>query len=485
MTETLAPAPIVFRGNLKDASEPLLHAWEHTVGSGHATLALRADWQRQLARCRKELGFRHVRLHGLLNDDMGTLMMENDQLVYSFFNADQIFDFLLSINMKPFVELSFMPSTLSSGDTIVFHYKGNVTPPRDYAAWGALMAKLAAHWVERYGIGEIEQWFFEVWNEPNLKAFWTGSQEDYFRLYKTTSESIKGIDPRLKVGGPATAGNAWIPEFLDYCRKNALNPDFISTHHYPTDAFGKPGDDTIAQLAASSRSVLRDQAQTAKAQSGDRPLYYTEWCTSSNPFDDLHDRPYASAFIIKTVLECRNLVQGYSYWTFSDIFEENYFSSVPFHGGFGLTTIYGTPKPAFRAYELLHRLGSELIALDGNHPTVDAWLARATGALQLLVSNHALPRHPVKTELVRFELRNAPLIRSATIERIDEENANARGRWEEMGKPDSLQPAGVEALELASQMTKRPHSIQISEIMVSLELWIPPHGVALITLEID
>jgi len=156
------------------------HFWEHTVGSGHAPLALRADWQAQMLRCHEELGFQHVRFHALLSDDMGTLICEEDKLLYSFFNSDRIIDFLLSIRMRPFVELSFMPETLSSGNTTVFRYQANITPPKDYEQWATLVKKLAAHWVERYGVAEVRQWFFEVWNEPNLQAFWPASQEDYF-----------------------------------------------------------------------------------------------------------------------------------------------------------------------------------------------------------------------------------------------------------------------------------------------------------------
>ncbi|MHB1922675.1 MAG: GH39 family glycosyl hydrolase, partial [Chitinophagaceae bacterium] len=159
-------------------SSPFPHYWEHTIGSGHATLALRADWQRQLLRCHQELGFKNVRFHGILSDNMGTLVCENDRLIYSFFNADQVFDFLNSIGMHPFVELSFMPLTLSSGPTTVFRYRGNVTPPKEYAEWEVLIFKIVQHWVTRYGLEKVRNWYFEIWNEPNLAAFWTGSQQD-------------------------------------------------------------------------------------------------------------------------------------------------------------------------------------------------------------------------------------------------------------------------------------------------------------------
>ena len=470
--------------SLDAATVPLPHVWEHTVGSGHATLALRADWQRQLTRCRRELGFRHVRFHGLLSDDMGTLVRESDALVYSFFNADQIFDFLLSIDMRPFVELSFMPTALSSKDNSVFHYRGNITPPASYEAWETLIRKVTQHWVERYGASEVRRWFFEIWNEPNLPAFWTGSQADYFRLYQHAVRAIKGVDSALRVGGPATADNAWIDAFMDFCDKSATPVDFVSTHHYPTDAFGKPGDDTVSQLAASRRSVLRDEAAKARTEGRGKPLYYTEWSTSSNPFDELHDQPYAAAFIIKTVMEARSLVQGYSYWTFSDIFEENYFASMPFHGGFGLLTVDGIPKPAYRAYHLLHRLGDQILPVKGEHATVDVWVTRKEKCVTILVTNGALPRHAISTEQVAMHMHGVKQIASAFVERIDDDHANARRAWLEMGQPERLLPHQVVALEGVSTLVREPIAFRIHNDTALFEVDVPPQGTALVTIEL-
>ncbi|WP_137929161.1 GH39 family glycosyl hydrolase [Mesorhizobium comanense] len=477
------PTSAVFYCDLGIRGEDFPHFWEHTVGSGHATLALRADWQAQMRRAHDELGFRHVRFHGLLDDDMGTLIDQDDQPLYSFFNADQIFDFLLSIGMRPFVELSFMPTMLSSSGQIIFHYRANVSAPKDYGQWSTLIAKLVGHWVDRYGLEEVRQWFFEVWNEPNLEAFGSGKQEDYFRLYAATAKAIKSVDTRLQVGGPATAANAWIDDFIAHCGQNSLPADFISTHHYPTDAFGKPGDDTETQLSESTRSVLREEARTARRQAGDRPLYYTEWCTSSNPRDPLHDEPYAAAFIVKTVMEARGLVDGYSYWTFSDIFEENYFPSVPFHGGFGLMNLHGIAKPAYRAFEMLHRLGGEILRMDGNHPTVDSWCVRDGNSLTVLISNFALPRHPVVDETVHIELANALRPAAAIIRRIDAGSANAKALWATMGKPDYLSPAMVEQLHAASEMPTREQPVAWRDGALVFDVSVPPLGVASVTLE--
>ena len=318
--------------SLIQPAKTLEHYWEHTVGSGHAPLALRADWQAQLRRCHDELGFRHVRFHALLSDELGTLTCQDNQLLYSFFNADRIIDFLLSIGMRPFVELSFMPETLASGRTTVFSYRGNVTPPRDYDQWAALIQKITKHWLDRYGAAEVREWFFEVWNEPNLKAFWTGTQAEYFELYRRAAGAVKSVDQALKVGGPATADNAWIQEFLDFCATNSVPVDFVSTHHYPTDAFGLPGADTVTQLEHAPRGGMT--AEVAKSRD-----------------------------------EARGLADGYSFWTFSDIFNENYFPSVPFHGGFGILNLHGIAKPSYRAFQLLHRLGTELMEVHGTHVT--------------------------------------------------------------------------------------------------------------------
>lgn len=461
----------------------LPHFWEHTVGSDHAPTALRADWREQMSRAHEELGFRHVRFHGLLCDDVGTLISEGDTLFYSFFNADQIFDFLLSIGMRPFVELSFMPTALASGAQTVFRYRANVSPPKDYARWSTLIRKLVAHWVERYGLAEVREWFFEVWNEPNLDAFGSSKQDDYFKLYRYTAEAIKSVDGMLKVGGPATAENAWIDDFIDFCTKSHLPADFISTHHYPTDAFGQPGDDTETQLSKSRRSVLRDQTQEVRRQAGDRPVYYTEWCTSSNPRDPMHDDPYAAAFVIKTILEANGLLQGYSYWTFSDIFEENYFPSVPFHGGFGLLNIHGIAKPVYRAFELLHALGTEMLPVDGTHPTVDAWVVRGTLSASVLVTNYALPRHPIATETIEIKLTNAQLPAQATIRRIDSDHANAKGRWQEMGSPEYLNAAVLAELNTVSCCEPEPHPFDFKDGALAFEVTLPPLSVAAITLQ--
>jgi xylan 1,4-beta-xylosidase len=478
--------PIEFRCSLDGPTVPLPHIWERVIGSDHALMALRADYQAQLLRCHRELGIQAVRFHGLLSDDVGTVVRHQGRVIYSFHNAHTIWDFLLSHGMRPFVELSFMPTALASGNATVFHYRGNITPPADLAAWGRAVKKLATSAVDRYGADEASRWPFEVWNEPNLRAFWTGTKEEYWRLYARSARALKSVHPDLQVGGPATAKNEWIEEFLDVCERRHVPVDFVSTHHYPTDPLADFSDDTVVQLSQAQRGFLREQAQDARRFSRGKPLYYTEWNTSSNGRDPLHDEPYAAAFIVKTLLDGHGLTDAYAFWTFSDLFEESYFPSVPFHGGFGLLTIHGLAKPSYRAFQLLRRLGTRLVTpMDGMHPNVDAWVVRkGRRRIAVVVTNHAYPKHPIKDSavVVHLETRRRPA--AAELFRIDELHANPKSAWRSMGSPGFLSHAQVEELHAASTLTSTHPRIRQDESFMHVEVQIPPHGVAVTEIEL-
>jgi xylan 1,4-beta-xylosidase len=291
----------------------------------------------------------------------------------------------------------------------------------------------------------------------------------------------------LRIGGPATARDAWIEEFLDFCETRDVPVDFVSTHHYPTDALWNETMDTELQLAGTRRSILRQWAQDTRRRAGARPLYYTEWNTSSNPRDHLHDEPYAAAFVTKTLMEVSGIVDGYSFWTFSDIFEENYFPSTPFHGGFGLLTLHGIPKPVYRAFELLRDLGHERLLIDGLHHTVDAFAVRTSGtpnpAVTLLLTNHALPRHAIETELARITLIATPEPRRVVSRRIDGDHANAEREWRALGSPAYLDAAIVERLQTASRVPDEALAYEHEGSACRFDITMPAHAVAAVTVE--
>jgi xylan 1,4-beta-xylosidase len=361
--------------------------FKECIGAGRANEGLRADWQQQLAYVKKECGFKYIRMHGLLTDDMAVYKEDNKgNAQYNFQYVDALYDYLLSINIKPFVELGFMPSALASGNKTVFWWKGNVTPPKDYAKWEALIKNLTIHFTERYGAEEVKTWYFEVWNEPNLKDFWAGSQDEYFRLYASAAKAIKSVNKDYKVGGPATAGADWIPETIAYCHKNNVAIDFVSTHTYGVnqgflDEFGNSGTVLSKDPMAVTGDVLKSHKQIQSSAILNLELHYTEWSSSYTPSDPVHDSYHQAAYILEKLKQSGTAANSMSYWVFTDIFEEAGPRFTPFHGGFGLLNTQGINKPAFYSYQFLNKLGeTELTNADTR-----SWATKnSQGNVQLL-----------------------------------------------------------------------------------------------------
>jgi xylan 1,4-beta-xylosidase len=367
------------------------------VGAGRANEGLRADWQRQLRVAHNECGFKYIRFHGLLSDDMGVYFEDkNGKPIYNWQYIDELFDYLQAIGMKPFVELGFMPGALASGNKTIFWWRGNVTPPKDYDKWNGLIKALVEHWTERYGEKEVASWYFEVWNEPNLKdGFFTGTQQDYFKLYKETATAIKSVSANYRVGGPATAGNAWIPEMIAYCVQQKAPVDFISTPDYGVtqgflDATGNAGTVLSKDRNHVSDDMRRSKKQIEQSALPNLQLHYTEWSASYTPVDPIHDSYHEAAYILNTVKWAAPDVNSMSYWTFTDIFEEAGPRSTPFHGGFGLMNYQDIKKPAYYAFKYLNELGdTELRCADSS-----AMVCKdGKGNIQALVWNFTID-HP-------------------------------------------------------------------------------------------
>jgi xylan 1,4-beta-xylosidase len=343
---------------------PLNRSFNECVGAGRANEGLRADWQGQLREAKKELGFRYIRMHGLLSDDMGVYFGEkNGKPIYNWQYIDVLYDSLLSIGIRPFVELGFMPNAMASGTKTIFWWKGNVTPPKDYNKWADLVKALVEHWTERYGQDEVKKWYFEVWNEPNLKgAFWTGDQADYFKLYAVTAPAIKSVSQSYRVGGPATAGSAWVPEFINYCSQNKVPVDFVSTHTYGVDQGfldenGNRGTVLSKNEDAIYGEIIRSRKQIKESAFPNLELHYTEWSASYTPADPIHDSYHEAAYILEKIRKTGDAANSMSYWTFTDIFEEPGPRTTPFHGGFGLINYQDIKKAAYYAYKYLNKLG--------------------------------------------------------------------------------------------------------------------------------
>jgi xylan 1,4-beta-xylosidase len=362
--------------------------FKECVGAGRANEGLRADWQQQLAYVRKECGFKYIRMHGLLTDDMAVYREDkNGNPEYNYMYVDVLFDYLRRIGMKPFVELGFMPSALASGNKTIFWWRGNVTPPKDYEKWSALIRNLTQHFTERYGADEVKAWYFEVWNEPNLDGFWAGTQAEYFKLYEYSAKAIKSVNPAYRVGGPGTAGAAWETEMIAYCHTNKLPIDFISTHAYGVkqgylDEFGNSGTVLDKDPMSVSGDVLQSRKEIASSPMPGLELHYTEWSASYTPADPIHDSYHEAAYVLQKLKQVGHAANSMSYWVFTDIFEEAGPRFIPFHGGFGMLNTQGINKPVFYAYQFMNRLGN--IELENKDSA--SWVCRdSTGNMQALV----------------------------------------------------------------------------------------------------
>ena len=367
--------------------------FREVVGAGRAAEGLRADWQRDLGVVHRECGFKYVRFHGLLQDEMGVYSEDKEgQPSYNFQYIDALYDAILKIGMKPFVELGFMPQALASGGKTVFWWKGNITPPKNYQRWERLIRALTEHWTARYGAAEVKQWYFEVWNEPNLDIFWSGDQAEYFKLYEATARAIKSVSPDYRVGGPATAGNGWVPETIDMAVRRQLPLDFISTHDYGVKGAGVDEQGVqqlhlVADDGAIINAVRNVRSQIASSESPGLPLHYTEWSTSYSPRDPVHDSYISASYILSKLKGTEGYADSMSYWTFTDIFEENGPVPSPFHGGFGLLNFQGLRKPSFYAYQFLNKLGD--VELTSQAP--ETWACRDERGVQILFWRFAAP----------------------------------------------------------------------------------------------
>ena len=277
------PQPIVI--DLTAKATPFPHFWEQSFGSGRAILSLRESYRNDLREVKKVTDFRYARFHAIFHDELG-VYDEDDagNPIFNFTYVGQVYDGLLANGVRPIVEISFMPKKLAARqDLHPFWYKQNVSPPKDYAKWDALIRNFAQFLIARYGIDEVSQWYFEVWNEPNID-FWSGDpkQATYFELYDHTARSLKSVNPRLRVGGPATSSAHWVDDFLAHVAKENVPADFVSTHGYSDDTvedlFGTHENIPIEKRAC--KAVEKVHKQIAASPRPAIPLFWTEWNVS-------------------------------------------------------------------------------------------------------------------------------------------------------------------------------------------------------------
>jgi xylan 1,4-beta-xylosidase len=464
------------------------HFWEQMFGSGRAILALRDSYRQDVRSVKKIADFKYVRFHNIFHDEVG-LYDEDAQgkAVYNFSYVDQIYDGLLADGVKPFIELGFMPKKLAAAEFWhPFWYHPNISQPRDFAKWDAMIQAFAKHLVERYGIDEVASWYFEVWNEPNI-GFWAGfpPQKTYWELYDHTALALKAVDKRLRIGGPSTAQAAWVGEFIRHCKENKIPFDFASTHVYGNDTadnvFGT--NEKIPRDKMVCRAVKKVHGEIKASAAPNTPLIWSEFNAAYDNTPPVTDSTYMGPWMAGTIAQCDGLVDIMSYWSFSDVFEEQGVVKTPFYGGFGLMAAGGLPKPAYNAFKLLHELGEQRLKVDSDHVLATR---RADGTLVVAVWNYApsgLEQDADKADKAKSEPITVTLklantkAQSAQIARVDTEHGDVRGAYAKMGSPKTPTPTQIKTLRDAAELpAAETAAIKDGALTIAL----PPQGLAVI-----
>jgi xylan 1,4-beta-xylosidase len=449
---------------------PFPHFWEQVFGSGHAILALRESYRDDIRSVHKVADFRYVRFHGILDDEVGVYNEdEHGNPVYNFSYVDQIYDGLLANGVRPVVEISFMPKKLAFNpdDLHVFWYKPNVSPPKSMERWDDLMSHFAQHLVDRYGIDEVSQWYFEVWNEPSID-FWGGVPrlESYLELYDHTARDLKHVSPRLRVGGPATNAARWIPEFLAHTAANHVPVDFVSTHGYADDTVENlfhtnenvPEDDRVC------RAVQKVRGQIDASPTPHLPLLWTEWNVIGR--NGARDTTFVGPALADTIRECDGNVNEMSFWTFDDVFEEGGPIAKPFEGHFGIIAKGGINKPSYYAFGLLHQLGDRRIANASKNLIVTK---TPDGGLSIAAWNLVDPGAHGSTQTLDLTLHGVPANASVTIQRVDDDHGNVLPKYAAMGSPVDPTPSQVTQLNQQTALGT-PAQTQLHDGKLTLEL---------------
>jgi xylan 1,4-beta-xylosidase len=477
------PSLLHLRPAWEGPRQPFRHTWEGIGNIDQFRWMVRRDVQDQLALARDELGLRHVRAVGMYDDELRVfcpspasfLGYEPARPRTNWQIVDYIIDSLADRGLHPMFTTSFIPSAMTSGPTTVFTGKSRTSPPDDWRQWERFVRESVEHAVERHGIGTVRQWYFEVWNEPNLHGwFWGGSKDDFMRLWQVTHAAIKSVDASFKVGGPSCGHAEWIDDLLGFGATHGCAPDYIVGHIYNNDS---PGDlalapfdgaqeDKTSKSPNSAIGVMRGVRALLHRLNFKGELHWNEWGRSFRGVDHCRERASEAAFIVRTLAEVSQDAAAFSYWCLSDIYDQVGYGREAFYGGYGLLSMQGLRKPAYHAFQLLGMLGRERVAvagtgLDSFHNAIATLTAPARG--QVLVYAYDHDDEAVPHDLtVTVDLPAGA--RPGRVFRVDSRENNVLALWRELGSPAYLsraQTAELKAVNVlapsSAKVETRPH----------------------------
>jgi len=511
---------------LSRTGEPFYRVSQKIMTFGYAPHGLRGDFLVQIEQIQRDMPFEYIRFHGIFSDEMLLYNeRENGEIYYNFIHIDRLFDSLLELGLKPFLELGFMPSKLASTDKTIFWWKSYISPPKDLSKWTNMIDSFIRHLINRYGISEVLSWYFEFWNEPELEGiFWDGNIQDFYTLFKSTFQAIKNIDERLMVGGfgNINTGSSWIKDYEKMAKEDNLKMDFFTFHVYQVQFTGTVTmEEEFNELSKMdfnwNANVMRSHIFNAELggpevlkesidlitgivkdlEIADENYFITEWNANTDCRDLVHDTCFMAPFIVKNVLENFKAVKGMGFWTATDLHEEFRLPQPLFHGGFGLMTFNGIKKPAYHGFSFLSQLGNEIL-----FQSESAIITREDINYQILIFNYVhynelythfdysqitqTNRYDVFQESSiwrqRLNLKGISGYFKVEQQRVNRKNGSSFDAWVEMGAPEELSPKAYSSLQKASEPSFRTWNIQANR-EVNIDIDVDPHEIQLITLQ--
>ncbi len=508
-------------------------------GADEPNYAYMKDGQKLLA----ELGAlrpraTYFRTHNLLTTGDGTPALKwgstnaytedaRGNPVYDWTIVDRIFDTYLQRGLKPYVQIGFMPQALSIKPEPYQHhwtplakydeiFTGWAYPPKDYAKWAELVYQWTKHCVERYGRAEVEQWYWEVWNEPNI-GYWRGTPEEFRKLHDYAIDGVRRALPTARVGGPDTAGSGgqFMRDFLEHCLRGTNYAsgrtgtplDFISFHAKGAPRFieGHVEMGISNQLRAidSAFSIVASYPELKQ-----KPIVIGEsdpdGCAACQGAQlgyrngTMYSSYTAASLAREYELADKHGVnlEGVLTWAFE-------FEGQPLFAGFRVLATNGLDLPVLGVFRMFSRMTGERLAVDSDgavpldeimkdgvraKPDVSALASLDRDRLSIIVWHYHDTDVPGPDVEVHLVFDHLPLWRGqAQLKhfRIDDEHSNVFTAWRRMGSPPQLTPEQYRQLEKAGQLAAMdaPQTVPVKNGAATVELRLPRQAVSLLVLE--
>lgn len=464
-------------------TEEFSHSWEGLVNIDQFRWMLREDVRKQLKTAHVELGAKNVRAVGMFDDELKAYCIdpkdftvkEGKKCRSNFRNIDNVTDFLTANGINPMITTTFVPSVMAGGEHTVFETKSRTDMPSDMDWWSDFISEYVEHITQRYGAEKVEEFYFEVWNEPNLKPFFPGEYKDFLKLWEVTYKAIKKVNKKYRVGGPSTAGSEWIEEFINDTRKINCEPDYLITHIYNKDGENEclsPFEG--AQVEKNNKSPhwaaskMKNLYSLVKKLNFKGEIHWNEWGRSWWVSDFDRETPNEAAYIVKTMCEVSQFADYYAYWCLSDIYDQEGFGKEVFHGNYGLLSADGLKKPAYYAFELLCRTGQKRIkAISNNEDMCKGALFTTSDKGEAAILYNYCDGIEEDIEVV-FDLPKE--YKDIKIYRVDKNNNNIIEKWHDAGSPDYLSLEQLKEFEKINHLTASDENINIDNGKIKIRM---------------